>query len=182
MPDRDLPDELKARLSSELVAGVPLTAPLGSQARYATAAPAAGPLRQVRGRVLIASAALAILLAAAFAGPPQPRAWLVQTVGNIAGGIGGPASTSSPSPGNPAPAESSPKGSSGEKSPSPRATEPPDADETPGAQPSDEPRQSPEPSESPESAGSPDGGGGSGDHSSPNPSPSPDGGGSGDGN
>ena len=194
MPDRDLSKELKARLSAELTSGVPLNAPLPSLARYAMAAPAARPQGHLRGRmVTLAVAALVVLLAAAFAGPPQQRAWLVRTVGNLAGDLGAEVSTSSPSPGHSAPAASSPRGGTDDRSPSPST---PDADETPGAQESPEPRESAEPSqtpeaqvspeagESPQPSASPDAGGSSGDdgdHSSPTPSPSPDGGGSDDG-
>jgi hypothetical protein len=181
MPERDLPEELRARLAAELASGVHLSAPLASQARYATGVPAAGPQRHLRGRVLtLSAAALVVLVAATFAGPPQPRAWLVRTVGNIASGLGAPVGTSSPTPGNPTPAQSSPRGGTDAKSPSPRATEAPDGDETPGSQPSPEPQESPEPAQSPEPTASPDGGGG--DHWSPNASPSPAAGGSGDGN
>jgi len=118
MPDRDLPEELKARLSADLASGAPLNAPLPSQARYATASPAARPQGHLRGRIVtLAAAALVLLLAAAFAGPPQQRAWLVRTVGNIAGDLGAQVSTSSPSPGHSTPAESSPRGSSDDRSP-----------------------------------------------------------------
>lgn len=194
MPDRDLPEELKARLSAELTSGAPLSAPLPSQARYATASPAARRQGHLRGRTLaLAAAAFVVLLGAAFAGPPQQRAWLVRTVGNLAGDLGAPVSTASPSAGNPTP-DSTPRGGTDDRSPSPEKS--PDGDETPGAHESPEPGQSPEPSQAPESHESPepaqspepseapDGGGsssGDGDHSSPSPSPSPDGGGSDDG-
>src|SRR5258708_3200268 len=129
MPDRDLREELKARLSAELSSGAPLSAPLASQARYATAAPAGVPQRHLRGRPLtLAAAALVVLLAAAFAGPPQPRAWLVRTVSNIAGNLGGQATTSSPSPGNAPPAASSPVGAPHDSRPSPEAAQTPDRD------------------------------------------------------
>jgi len=189
MPDRDLPEQLKARLSAELMSGAPLNAPLPSQARYATAAPAARPRGHLRGRMItVAAAAVLVLLAAAFAGPPQQRAWLVRTVGNIAGDLGAEVSISSPSPGHSAPAASSPVGGSDDRSPSAGT---PDVDETPGAQESPEPsestpesHESPEPGQSPQPSESPDGGGssgGDGDHSSPSPSSSEDGGGSDDG-
>jgi len=189
MPDRDLPEELKARLSNELSAGAPLRAPLASQARYATVPTAGVPRRRLSGRrVTLAAAALVVLLAAGFAGPPQPRAWLVRTVGNIAGDLGGQATSSSPSPLNPSPAGSSPLGATDDRSPSPKAAETPDGDETPGARQSPEPQESPQPTqspapqESPQPTQSPDGGGssgGGGDQTNPTPSPSPDG--SGDG-
>jgi len=194
MPDRDLPEELKARLSAELMSGAPLNAPLPSQARYATAAPAARPRGHLRGRMItVAAAAVVVLLAAAFAGPPQQRAWLVRTVGNIAGDLGAEVTISSPSPGHSAPAEASPVAGSDDRSPSPGT---PDVDETPGAQESPEPSEPAEPSQTPESHESPEPGGspqpsqspnggdtsgGDGDHSSPSPSPSQDGGGSDDG-
>jgi len=171
MPDRELAEELKARLSAELRSGAPLRTPLASQARYATAAAPAVPRRSVHGRLLVVVvASLAVLVVAALAGPPQPRAWLVQSVGNIAGDRGAP----SPSPANQTQSTSSPSDTSSDQSPSPATATVPRE--------SPEPVESPGSHESPEPTQSPSGGetsGGDGDHSSPTPSASPTDGGSG---
>jgi hypothetical protein len=163
MPDRELPEELRARLSAELAAGAPLRAPLASQARYSSAAAAAVPQRHLRGRVLaVGAAALVVLVGATFAGPTPPRAWLVTTVGNIAGDRGAP----SPSPANETGPATSPNAAS-HRSPSstsaPEQRESPVPGESPGA------HQSPEPVGSPSGA---DSSGGDGYESSPTASPS----------
>jgi hypothetical protein len=143
MPERELPEALRARLSAELTSGAPLRAPLASQARYAAAAPPAVPQRSLRAGLLVASAAaLAVLAVAALAGPPQPRGWIVQSVGTLAGDRG----ASSPTPSTESQGTISPK-------PSPSHTESPET--------APEPRESPEPGESP------------GAHESPEPTQSP---------
>jgi hypothetical protein len=165
MPDLDLPEELKARLSAELAAGAPLSAPLASQARYASAAPAAVPQRHLRGRALaLGAAALVVLVGATFAGPTQPRAWLLTTVGNIAGDRGAP----SPSPANQTGHTTSPSAASHR---SPPAVSAPEQHESPVPGQSPVTHETPEPTESP--AGG-DSSGGDGDDSSPTASPSPD--------
>jgi hypothetical protein len=170
MPDRDLPEKVRTRLSAELASGAPLSAPLASQARYATAAPPAVPRRNLRRRALaLGTAALVVLVGATLAGPTQPRAWLVTTVGNIAGDRGAP----SPSPTNQAGTTTSPSASS-HKSPSPASA--PEQRESPAPGQSPPVHESPEPTEAP---GGGDSSGGDGDDPSPAPSSSPDG--SGDG-
>lgn len=165
MPDRDLPEELRARLSAELGAGAPLSAPLASNARYASAAPAAVPQRHLRGRVLaLGAAALVVLVGATFAGPTQPRAWLVTTVGNIAGDRG----ARSPSPANHTVHTASPSATS-HRSASPVSA--PEQRESPVPGQSPVTHESPEPAES---GGEGDSSGGDGDDSSRTASPSPD--------
>jgi len=164
MPDRDLPEQLKARLADELSSGTPLQAPRASQARYATAVVSTIRPRRMRGRVMtLAAAALVVLLAATFAGPPQPRAWLVRTVGNIAGDKAAP----SPSPINQAQPLTSPSASS-HRSQAPDTT--PEQRESPVPDESPEAHDSPEPSQSPSGG---DSSGGDGDQSSPSPTPTP---------
>ena len=179
MPDRELPDHLKDRLSAALTSGAPLRSPLPSQARYAIAAGAAAPKAHLRVRLLTsAAAAFAIVALVVAAGPQQPREWILQTVGNLAKGVGAPIgpSTPSPSPEKHTPAAShSPAGSPEETSPSP---ETPEATESPEASPSPEPSHSPEGEPSPSSTAQPSDGGGGGDHSTASPSPTSD---SGDG-
>ena len=162
MPERELSEKLKARLSAELRAGAPFRAPLASQARYATAAAPALPRHSQRLRLaMVATASLAVLVVAALAGPLQPRSWIVQSVGTLAGDRGAPI---------PTPVNQS------------RVTISPTPGRSPSAETTAAPRESPEPGESPsahESAQpgqSPSGGDtstGDGDQSSPSPSPSP---------
>ncbi|HLZ95985.1 MAG TPA: hypothetical protein VKT20_11700, partial [Candidatus Dormibacteraeota bacterium] len=92
MPDRELPEDLASQLADELTSGAPLQAPFASQARYATAAAARGGRAHVRGRLVLSGLAALALVAATLMGAPQPRHWLIQSVGNI-GGV-----TVSPSP------------------------------------------------------------------------------------
>jgi hypothetical protein len=170
MPERELPEALRARLSAELTSGAPLHAPLASQARYAGAASLAVPRRSLRGGLLVASAAaLAVLVVAALAGPPQPRGWIVQSVGMLAGDRGAPSPTPSiESQGTISPRPSPSHAQSPEAAPEPR--ESPEPAESPGAHESPEPIQSPSGDQTST---------GDGEGSSPSPSTSPSEGGSG---
>lgn len=175
MPDRELPQQLRQRLSASLEGGSPLVAPLASQARFATLRGAV-PAPRWRLRALTVAVAAAGIVAVALAGPPQPRQWFVQSVDDITRQVGIPAGAASPSPAQSGPTTSGQRGSSHE---SPEPSESPEADEQPQAGESPEPKESPEQSGSPESGEGPepsptsepteDGGGG--DHS-PEPSPS----------
>jgi len=183
MPDRELPEQLKAKLAAALAAGTPLKSPLPSQARYADATGADAQRPRVRPRlVALAVASVVMLGVLAFAGPSQPRQWLVQSVGSIARDVGAPVGAPSPSSSGQRPGDSSP-GPSHEATETPEAAETPEGSETPEANASPEPGGTPESSESPEPTQSPDGDGssggdGGGDHSSTSPSPSPSDGGS----
>ena len=173
MPDRELPEHLVSRLSSDLVSGAPLRAPLASQARYATAAgPAAVGRFHIGARLAISGLAAVALVAATLAAAPQPRQWLIQSVDNLAGAPSSP----TPSPKHPvdqaepsAPVEST---AAPEPSESPEAQESPEPGESPEPRESPEPGQSPEPRESPEPSSSPDSDGG--DHGDGGRSPSPE--------
>jgi hypothetical protein len=178
MPERELSEQVRRRLSAALDAGSPLVAPLPSQARFATLQ-GATPSPRWKLRALTVAAAAAGIAVVAFAGSPQPRQWVVQTVNGITKQVGIPAGSVSPSPRD----ESTTSGQQKENEP----TESPEAPEA-----TQEPRESPEPAESPDgddtlqtgpgqpqpspTAESSDGGGG-GDHS-PEPTPSSSDGGS----
>jgi hypothetical protein len=142
MPDRELPQHLRSRLSAFLESGAPLVAPLPAQARYATARAA---ILSPRWRLRALSLALASggIVVVAFAGPPQPRDWIVQSVSGITRQLGVPAGAVSPSPSN------------GSQSTGGQSTvhRSPDEAETPQPQPTPEPQESPESGQSPESGG-----------------------------
>jgi len=155
MPDRDLSMHIRRQLSAALDGGAPLIAPLPSQARFAALLGAMPPPRW-RLRALTVAVAAAGIVAVAFAGPPQPREWVVQSVNGISKQVGIPAGSATPTPKN----ESA---TSGQKKPN-APTESPEATAEPG--------ESPEPAESQQPPVSePIDGGGGGDHS-PEPSPS----------
>ncbi|HEV2218268.1 MAG TPA: hypothetical protein VGV88_11940 [Candidatus Dormibacteraeota bacterium] len=162
MPERVLSARARARLSAALDRGAPLVAPLASQARYATMR---GPMPSPRWRVRALTIAVAAvgIVAVAFAGPTQPRDWVVQSVNDISKQVGIPAGSVTPSP--------------SEKSSASGAKEP-----TGAGQPQVTHKATVEPSESPEAEGtqasgpaqpqpSPTSGDG-GDDRSPEPSPS----------
>ena len=162
MPDRLLPGHLQRRLARDLESGAPLSAPLPSQARYASLRARAMPAPRWRVRALTLAVALAGIFAIAFATPPQPRSWITQSVGQFAHDVGVPAAAATPSPEvreTPEPKESP----EAHKATSP--VESPEATETaaPGA--TQEGDDHPEPSPTGEHR---DGGG----DSSPQPSPS----------
>ena len=155
MPDRELSRHIRRQLSAALDGGAPLIAPLPTQARFA-ALRGAMPSPRWRLRALTVAVAAAGIVAVAFAGPSQPREWVVQSVNGISKQVGIPAGSAAPSPKN----ESS---TSGQKKPN-APTESPEA--------TAQPVESPEPAESqqpPVSEPSDESGGG--DHS-PEPSPS----------
>jgi len=155
MPDRDLSEHIRRQLSAALDGGAPLIAPLPSQARFA-APRGAMPSPRWRLRALTVAVAAAGIVAVTFAGPPQPREWVVQSVNGISKQVGIPAGSATPTPKN----ESA---TSGQKKPN-APTESPEATAEPG--------ESPEPAESQQPPVSePIDGGGGGDHS-PEPSPS----------
>ena len=177
MPDRELPENIRRQLSAGLDGGVPLVAPLPSQARFA-ALHGATPSPRWRLRALTVAVAASGIVVVALAGPPQPREWVVQTVNGISRQVGVPAGSVTPSP-----KEQSTTSDQRERS---EPSESPETHETPGESP--EPAQSPEAEESPDGDDAPqsgpaqpqasptpgpsDGGGdGGGDHS-PEPSPS----------
>jgi hypothetical protein len=170
MPDRELPDDLKARLSAELIAATPLQAPLASQARYATAAAAGEREGFSTGHrwATAGVAALTLLLLTLVAVPP-----ILNTVGNRGHNVVTPLTTPSASQ---QPAESPTPANA---SPSPEPSESPEPSDTPGSpespEPGDSPQpvQSPQPHDSPEPSISPESGGGDNGGSSPSPSPSP---------
>ena len=173
MPDRELPEHIRRRLSAALDGGAPLVRPLPSQARFATPR---GPMPTPRWRlraltVVVAAAGIVVV---AIAGPSQPRQWLVQTVNGISKQVGVPAGSVTPSPKDDskssgqkeqnAPHES-PEANEGTAGPaeSPEPEESPDGDDAPQSGPG-------QPQASPTSEPS-DGHDGGGDHS-PEPSPS----------
>lgn len=169
MPDRELSEQLRQRLSAALESGAPLASPLPSQAEYSiAAAELAEPSRRIRSFAALAIAAAVVL---ALVGLQQPREWIVRSVNNISHEVGVPAGSASPSP-------SSQTGVVVHESP--EATESPEANETPGGVESPEPSESPvqqqphpSPSAEPSDGGGDDhSGGGDGDHS-PSPLPSP---------
>src|SRR5437899_1911173 len=127
MPDRELPENIRRQLSAGLDGGVPLVAPLPSQARFA-ALHGATPSPRWRLRALTVAVAAAGIVVVALAGPPQPREWVVQTVNGISRQVGLPAGSSSPSPSH---GESTP-GEQGTSNESPEASETPAANESPG--------------------------------------------------
>ena len=173
MPDRELPEHIKAQLDRELTAGTPLTSPLPAQARYAQLAPAPMSSRQ-RWRLLSAVGAAAALIAVtALAGPPQAREWIGHSVGTLAHDVQRSTGDDTPSP------EKSPAQQPSAVPPSPH--ESPEPSESPEASQSPEPTESPEPSESPEVHESPQPSPSSspeGDHGGSSPSPEPSDGGS----
>ena len=172
MPDRELPKHVRRQLSAALDGGAPLTAPLPGQARFATR-PGAMPSPRWRLRALTVAVAGAGIVVVAFAGPPQPREWVVQSVNGISKQVGIPAGAATPSPqeeptrssqvkpGVPTESPEAPEATT-EPVGSPEPTESPDGDDTQPAQPQSSP--TPEPSDG-------GGGDGGGDHS-PEPSPS----------
>ena len=165
MPDRELPEHLRAKLSEELTSGAPLVSPLPSQARYATAGWRAAP--RTPWRLVVAGlSAVGLVVITALAGPPQARAWIGQSVGNIAHSVENGGRSSEPSPSAPA----SPLTESPEASPTLHPNETPSTEPRESPEPSRSPQQheSPEPEDSPRP--SPSGGG-----ASPGPSPSPSG-------
>jgi hypothetical protein len=170
MPDRELPEDLRARLAEELTSGAPLLAPLPSQARYTTAMQLPPP--RVRWRLAAAAGAAAGLVAvAAFAGPPQARAWIGQSVGNIAHTVRHPGEGNPPpqaSPFNESPAASPGEHRTPESSPSQEPRESPEPSESPESSASPEPRESPEPEDSPRPSATPAA-------ATPRPSPRPSG-------
>src|SRR5690349_21308994 len=103
MPDRELSKRIRRQLSAALEGGVPLVAPLPAQARFATL-PGAMPSPRWRLRALTVAVAAAGIVVVAFAGPPQPREWVVQSVNGISKQVGIPAGSATPSP------ESAPSG------------------------------------------------------------------------
>jgi len=155
MPARELSRHIRRQLSAALDGGAPLIAPLPSQAHFA-ALGGAMPSPRWRLRALTVAVAAAGIVVVAFAGPSQPREWVVQSVNGISKQVGIPAGSATPSPKN----ESA---TSGQKKPN-APTQSPEA--------TAEPVESPEPAESqqpPVSEPSDESGGG--DHS-PEPSPS----------
>ncbi len=161
MPDRELSRHIRRQLSAALDGGAPLIAPLPSQARFA-ALGGAMPSPRWRLRALTVAVAAAGIVVVAFAGPSQPREWVVQSVNGISKQVGIPAGSATPSPKN----ESA---TSGQKKPN-APTQSPEATAEPVESP--EPAESPEPSESQQPAGAePSDESGGGDHS-PEPSPS----------
>lgn len=147
MPDRVLPGDVQRSLSAALEAGAPLTAPLPSQSRFARLRAAAMPAPRWRFRALTTAVAFAGIVAVAFAAPPQPRSWIVQSVGHIAHDVGVPDAATSPSP---------------------EVRESPEPKESPEAHQSNEPAGSPEAHETAEPSGSSDG-----DHAEPSPTAQP---------
>jgi len=156
MPDRELPEDVRRRLSAALESGAPLITPMPSQARFAVPT-GAMPAPRWRLRALTVAVAVAGIVVVALAGPPQTREWVVQSVNGISKQVGIPAGATTPSPKD----ESA---TSGQKEPkvTTRSPEAPEATAEPA-----EPQSSPTPELS-------DGGGGSdgGDDHSPGPSPS----------
>lgn len=150
MPDRDLPKRLRDQLSASLEVGAPLTAPLPSQARFATVRRAV-PTPRWRLRALTVAVAAAGIVVVAFAGPPQPRQWF----STLTRQVGVPAGDVSPSPTN-------------QNQPAAQASQQSGRRAAPVASP--EPRESPVPRESPEPGESPDG---NGAQASPSATPSP---------
>lgn len=166
MPDRELPEDLRQRLSAALESGAPLVSPQPSQAEYAIAATEAPePNRRLHS---FAAMALAAAVVIALVGLQQPREWIVRSVDNITHNSGVPAGTASPTP-------TSQVGTVVHESP--EVTETPEATESPESGKSPQPTQSPEheqPQPSP-TAQPTDGDGdhdGDGGDQSPQPSPS----------
>ena len=158
MPDRELPEHLRQRLSAALESGAPLVSPLPSQAEYSIAATEVQePNRRLRSFAALALAAAVVI---ALVGLQQPREWIVRSVDNITHSAGVPAGSAGPTP-------SSQVGTVVHESPD--ATASPAARESPRPLPSPEHEQ---PGASP-TAG-PGGNDGDGDDHSPGPSPSPD--------
>jgi hypothetical protein len=155
MPDRDLSRHIRRELSAALDGGAPLIAPLPSQARFA-ALRGAMPSPRWRVRALTVAVAAAGIVVVAFAGPSQPREWVVQSVNGISKQVGIPAGSATPSPKN----ESA---TSGQKKPN-VPTESPEA--------TAEPVESPEPAESQQPPVSEPSDESGGDDHSPEPSPS----------
>ncbi len=168
MPERELPRNLRQRLSASLENGARLAAPSPAQARYATLRGVLPPARW-RFRALTAVAAAAGIVVVALAGAPESRTWLVNSVNDITRQVV-PAGSVTPSPSSEGTITTGQVGSS-HKSPEPR--ELPEATEEP------EPAGAPEPAEStgsdehpqasPTAEPSDDSGGGD---RSPEPSPS----------
>src|SRR5436305_11996759 len=147
MPDRELPENLKARLDDELTSGAPLVSPLASQARYARAAATAVPTRHVtRGLVSAAAASAALILVAAAVAPTPAREWIGRSVGSFTQSVkhaGDHSGSATPSAGR------SPESEPSETS-EPTPHESPEPSESPESRESPEPSGSPEPSESAE--------------------------------
>ena len=155
MPDRELSRHIRRQLSAALDGGAPLIAPLPSQARFA-ALGGAMPSPRWRLRALTVAVAAAGIVVVAFAGPPQPREWVVQSVNGISKQMGIPAGAAAPSPKN----ESATSGEKKLNAP----TESPEA--------TAEPVESPEPAESQQPPVSEPGEESGGDDHSLEPSPS----------
>jgi hypothetical protein len=175
MPDRELPEDVRRRLSAALESGAPLIAPMASQARFAISR-GAMPAPRWRLRALTVAAAVAGIVVVALAGPPQTREWVVQSVNGISKQVGLPAGAATPSPkeepttsgeNEPSAPTQSPENHEGSPEPagSPQPSESPDGDDTP--QPA-QPQSSPTPQPSDGGGGGSDGGG----DQSPEPSPS----------
>lgn len=172
MPDRQLPEHIRRQLSAALNGGAPLVAPLPSQARFATPG-GAMPSPRWRLRALTMAVAAAGIVVVAFAGPPQPREWVVQTVNGISKQVGIPAGSATPSP-----VEKSTR--SGQQKPNAPTESPENHEATPKPVGSPEPAESPDGDDTPQSGPAqpqatptpePRDGDGGGDHS-PEPSPS----------
>ena len=133
MPDRELPEHLRQRLSAALESGAPLVSPLPSQAEYSIAATEVQePNRRLRS---FAALALATAVVIALVGPQQPREWIVRSVDNITHSSGVPAGSAGPTP-------SSQAGTVVRQSP--EVTEAPEATESPEAERSPQATESPE--------------------------------------
>ncbi len=162
MPERELPEHLKARLSDELTSGSPLTSPQPAQARYAHLATTVA-MRHVRRRLLTAgAAAAALIVVGSVAAPSQAKRWIGDSVGNITHSVGGRERATptpvapSPQPAHETPAEPSESAEptpSNEPRESPEPSESAEPRESPEPSASPRPSQSPEPSESPEPSG-----------------------------
>jgi hypothetical protein len=178
MPDAELPEHLKDSLAAALTAGAPLRASLPSQARYAKQGSMGGHRALIRPRVLALAATCGLaLVLVAFAGPKQPREWIIQSVGNVAHVVGAPLGPSSKDPNKRSSHGTSPiRPASGPTSNSTKAAESPEPVQSPVTSP---PPENDEPSPSPTAA--PSEGGGSPSPPSPSPSPSPTDSGSSDG-
>jgi hypothetical protein len=189
-PDLELSDPLHEMLASALEQGAPLQAPYPSQARYSRLAGLTDERTPWRRTVLAFAAGAALMsLAFLFAGVPQPRTWIVQTVDSVVHDITAPAATppaESSAPGTQERPATTPSEGEAHGSASPtEAGEPPsgeagEAGPTPSPESSgdgDHQAASPSPSPTPKSGdgggsdgGGPDGGGAS----SPSPTPTPD--------
>lgn len=157
MRDRELPKQARRRLSVALDRGAPLIAPLPAQARFASAHGVV-PSPRWRLRALTVAVAAVGIAVVAFAGQPQARDWIVESVNGISKQVGIPAGSVSPSP-------KEDSAASGQKKPN----APIESPETPEA--TAEPSESPEPAQTPPSptSGRIDG---NGDDPSPAQSPS----------